>query len=117
MSVTTEDGFSWACKTLELPDKKNKRKVSCIPEGEYECDFTYSPHFKKHLYLVFAVDGRSGIRIHSANYTRQLLGCIALGNMHKDLDGDGITDVLHSGKTMQQFEQLMNSKPFKLKIQ
>ena len=117
MSVTKENGYAWVCKTLELPDKDNKRKISCIPEGFYDCKFTYSPHFKKHLYLVSEVPNRSGVRIHSANYTRQLLGCIALGNMHKDIDGDGITDVLHSGKTMEDFEKLMKGKPFKLQIQ
>lgn len=134
MSVTKQNGYSWACKTLELPDKGNKNGISCIPEGEYDVEYTKSPSFSRlatmkarkkdpkapevevFTYELKDVPGRAGIRIHSANYTRQLRGCIALGSMHKDLDGDGTTDVVHSGKTMEEFEKLMDKKPFKLKI-
>jgi len=141
MSVTKEDGYAWACKTLELADKDNAPMISCIPAGEYECKYTRSPAFSRrsykrwlkknpgknrndcpddvknvYTYEIFDVPNRSGIRIHSANYTRQLRGCLALGHMHKDLDGDGTTDVGHSGKTMRTFEQLMNKQPFKIQI-
>jgi len=141
-SVTKEDGYSWVCKTLELPDKDNKQGESCILPGEYDCVYTRSPHFSRlslkrwlkknpgkteadcpddikniFTYEILNVKGRAGIRIHSANFVYQLLGCIALGDMHKDIDGDGVMDVIHSGKTMRTFEELMEKKPFKLKVQ
>lgn len=118
--ILTTDGFE--CKTLELPDKNNASKVSCIPTGKYICKYTKSPLFSKNAgkdvltYAILNVPNRAGIRIHSANYARQLLGCIALGSIHKDLDLDGQLDVLHSGDTMKKFESLMNYEDFELEI-
>lgn len=120
LGTLTVDGFT--CKTLELPDKNNASRVSCIPVGKYICKFTKSPLFSKNAgkdvftYAVLIVPNRAGIRIHSANYARQLLGCIALGSEHKDLDMDMQLDVIHSGKTMKQFEDFMNREDFELEI-
>lgn len=116
-SLTKSDGFSWVCKTLELPDKGNQQKISCIPVGEYDVIWSFSPSMKKFTYEIINVPGRAGIRIHSANFTKQLLGCIALGDIQKDINGDGTTDILHSGATLEKFEELMNKQHFKLKIQ
>jgi len=120
LGVLTTDGFT--CKSLELPDKKNASRVSCIPEGVYICKYTKSPLFSKNAgkdvftYTVLNVPKRAGIRIHSANYARQLLGCIALGAAHKDLDIDGQLDVIHSGDTIRKFEEVMNKEDFELTI-
>lgn len=77
------------CEILERPrfykslknakdDKKTKINESCcIPEGVYKVKMTYSPAFKKELYLLLDVKNRDGIRIHSANKIQQLLGCLA----------------------------------------
>lgn len=65
--------------SLELPWKDNAKGISCIPEGIYELVLSYSPRFGRMLYEVKNVPGRRGIRIHSANYTSQLHGCIAPG--------------------------------------
>jgi hypothetical protein len=46
------------------------------------------------------VPKRSGIKIHVANYTRQLRGCIAPGLSHADIDKDGIMDVVSSTKAL-----------------
>lgn len=120
LGVLSTTGFQ--CKTLELPDKNNAQKISCIPVGVYLCKYTKSPLFSQkaghdvYTYEITKVTGRGGIRIHSANYARQLLGCVALGAMHKDLDADGQLDVIHSGETMKQFEALMNKEDFELTI-
>lgn len=73
--------------TGELPWRENARSISCIPAGIYPCAFTYSPRFRRLMYLVDGVENRSGIRIHSANFMGdaalgmkcQLNGCIAPG--------------------------------------
>lgn len=120
LGTLTTDGFT--CKSLELPDKNNAPRVSCIPLGTYVCKYTKSPLFSKNAgkdvftYAVLNVPNRAGIRIHSANYARQLLGCVALGSSHKDLDIDGQLDVIHSGDTMRAFEKHMNYEPFELTI-
>lgn len=117
LSHTKPDGFAWVCKTLELPDKGNQQKISCIPKGVYTCEYTFSNSIKKFTYEVKNVPDRAGIRIHSGNYTRQILGCILLGKTHTDIDKDGIVDVTESSKTISEFETLMNKEKFTLKIQ
>jgi len=102
-------------ETLELPWKDNLPKVSCIPDGEYEVEKTYSPSFKKQLWLIKNVPNRSGIRIHSANYVSELLGCIAPGLSRHDLNKDGIIDMKDSRKAMSLLEEELPDK-FKLKI-
>ena len=65
------------CNTIELPWKKNEKKVSCIPEGKYFIRKRYSDKFKWHL-EVMNVENRKGILIHPANNALlELKGCIA----------------------------------------
>jgi hypothetical protein len=59
------------CFTLENADL-------AIPCGHYKVEITYSPRFQRDLPLI-DVPGRTGIRIHPANWAHQLEGCIAPG--------------------------------------
>ena len=86
------------CFTLELPWKKNERKVSAIPEGTYKVVKRHSAKYKNHLHLL-NVPGRDMILIHEANYVRELLGCIAVGEKRMDIDKDGLIDVTASVAT------------------
>ena len=97
-----------ALKTIELPWKNNQVKISCIPEGYYITKVHTSPKFGWCLW-VQDVPERSEILIHTANYARQLLGCISPGIIHTDLDKDGITDVKHSGIAMEALKHYMGS--------
>tara|TARA_R110000851_G_scaffold231280_1_gene384107 strand:- start:41 stop:466 length:426 start_codon:yes stop_codon:yes gene_type:complete len=85
----------------------NKRRVSCIPPGEYPVKLEYSNRFKTSLYEIFNVPNRSECKFHAANYARQLNGCIALGRNRVDIDNDGYTDVTSSRKTMYKFHEAM----------
>lgn len=67
--------------TLERMWVGNKKGVSCIPAGRYLVQATQSYKFRRIMYLVQGVEGRSGIRIHSANWPEELQGCIALGTI------------------------------------
>lgn len=97
----TACGFK--CCTIELPWLNNQKFISCIPEGLYKI-VVHQPNKKyKHGYIqLLNVTNRSGILIHIANYVRQILGCIAPGKTFKDINGDGIADVTHSGETMTE---------------
>lgn len=65
------------CKTVELPWLQNRRRISCIPEGQYELRKRFSPTFRWH-FILFGVPGRSAILIHPANNAAlELQGCIA----------------------------------------
>lgn len=77
----TDDGL--LCNSLELPWRDNTPQRSCIPTGVYRVVLAWSPAFKRDLPLLLDVPGRSGIRIHRANYPRELRGCIALGENTK----------------------------------
>ena len=114
-------GSFW-CYTLELPWRNNASNYSCIPKGTYTVRWTYSPKFKRYMYLIDGVPHRSGIRIHSANYAgdvkkgykSHLYGCLALGKKIGVLEGQKA--ILISRPTVRQFEQLMNKQTFLLRI-
>lgn len=94
------------CFTLELPDLDNIVSISCIPEGQY----TVNKHYSEKLGACFNVQdvtGRTYIRIHTGNYTRQIQGCVLVGSSLMDLDKDGIIDVGNSKATMNKLLELM----------
>ena len=65
------------CNTIELPWRKNEKRVSCIPEGNYFIRKRYSNKFKWHIEII-GVENRSSILFHPANNALQELnGCIA----------------------------------------
>lgn len=113
-------GFSWF--TGELPNRDNASNISCIPEGVYFGKWTYSPRFKRMMYLLETIPNRGGIRIHAANlmgddtkgFKRQLNGCIALGEKIGKIDDQKA--LLLSKPAVRQFETLMNQEPFQLEI-
>lgn len=108
--------------TGELPWKDNAPNVSCIPEGKYVVNWTFSPSFKKHTYQIMNVPFRSGIRIHSGNYCgdtskgyhSHVYGCVLLGNNIGIMDKQKA--VLLSRPAVSTFEILMDRKSFELEI-
>lgn len=108
--------------TGELAWRDNASNVSCIPPGLYRCTWTYSPRFKRQMYLVDGVKDRGGIRKHSANfmgddtkgYRRQLNGCIALGEKLGWIEGQKA--LLLSAPAVRRFEALLAGQPFELEI-
>lgn len=85
--------------TLELPWKENKKRESCIPIGVYDVKKHTSPKFGN-CFWIKNVPNRDAILIHPANYTRQLLGCIAVGLNHEDINKDTELDLVSSKKAM-----------------
>ena len=108
--------------TGELPNRENKANISCIPTGKYRCVWTFSPRFKRFMYLVESVPQRAGVRKHAANlmgdaslgYKAQLNGCIALGEKLGWIEGQKA--LLLSAPAMRRFETYMERKPFELEI-
>lgn len=108
--------------TGELNWLDNQSDISCIPKGLYRCYWTYSPRFKRYMYLVDVVKDRAGIRLHSANlmgddrkgFKRQLNGCIALGEKLGAINKQKA--LLVSAPAMRRFEALLNGEPFELEI-
>jgi len=71
--------------TLELPWKRNKRNLSCIPMGVYplrRCIHnigTLPTTDDYDAFEVVGVEGRSNIHIHIGNTINDISGCIVLG--------------------------------------
>lgn len=104
------------CKTLELPWNDNQRKISCIPEGEYLVVKRQAHEMRKYNHFhVKDVPNRDWILIHTGNKVSQILGCILVGNEFKDIDKDGIIDVVNSTVTLKMLYAIMPDK-WKLKI-
>jgi len=102
------------CFTLELPYKDNKQNESCIPPTTY----IGRKHLSQKNGNVIAINnviGRTGIQIHVGNYTRQIEGCILVGDSVKFLDGDCVPDVTNSSKTLKELLTKLPSE-FTIKI-
>jgi hypothetical protein len=74
------------CYTLERAEHDPEHPA--IPVGTYTVELTVSPRVvagtlwspdKEHRLPLIIVPGRTGIRIHAANFATQLEGCIAVG--------------------------------------
>jgi Family of unknown function (DUF5675) len=101
------DGVAF-CKTLELKWLDNTRSKSCIPEGTYKVVKRLAHEKRKYDHFhVLNVPNRSYILIHTGNYSRQILGCILVGDKHIDLDKDGLVDVANSTVTLKKLYDLM----------
>lgn len=108
------------CVSLELPWLANQKDVSCIPGGigqsviQYRCCKINSENFGE-CFAIINVPGRTLIRGHIGNFTRDILGCIVFGDGIKDIDHDGILDVTNSKHT---FFKLLSILPdeFNLEI-
>ena len=94
--------------SLERGWNDNKKRISCIPKGEYQCVLEWSNRFKTKLWEIKGVDNRSECKFHSANYWYQLNGCISLGKSIKDINKDGYNDVTSSRYTMKKFNKALS---------
>jgi len=107
--IDNKGDIAFQCASLELPWLNNVQSKSCIPDGLYNVGKTDSPKFGEGTLKVQNVPGRSSILIHPGNYTRQIQGCILLGEKLTDLDKDGITDVVNSKTTIEKVKTIADS--------
>ncbi len=116
--VLDGDLLEYRCKTIELPDKGNKREISCIPEGIYNVIKIKHEKFGN-CFWVLDVPGRSGILIHIGNYTAgkktDTEGCILPGMYFTDINSDGFLDVADSTGAMNTLLEILPDK-FQLHI-
>ena len=96
----------FSCKTVELEVDCNAVRDDAIPPGYYTVVKRYSEKYKWHFHIT-GVPNRSLILIHNANFSRQLLGCVAVGASHVDIDKDGLVDVTSSRSTLKRMKSIM----------
>ena len=99
-------GADFSGTTIELEYNDNKKRISCIPSGTYIVVKRTSAKYGEHFHIT-DVPNRDFILIHSANYSRQLLGCIGVGDAHIDLDKDGLKDITNSKNTLKKLYSII----------
>lgn len=95
------------CDTLEDVVRPIGVKVygqTAIPAGQYDCELTYSPRFKRILPLLKNVPNFEGVRIHSGNTASDSEGCILVGE--NKVKGK----VLNSRVTLQKLLDILPQK-------
>ena len=100
-TIGTLDFGTFRCLTLELPWRDNQTNISCIPEGNYKAS-KYNSYKHGAVIRLHDVPDRTYIEIHAGNYTRDVQGCILVGNSIKYLDGDDILDLTNSLSTLRK---------------
>ena len=103
--IKTLFGFS----ALELSFKDNERNISCIPSGIYQGEVRESKKYGRHIHIL-NVPNRSLILIHSGNFNTQTKGCILVGDSFKDINNDGLLDVVNSKDTMTRLMSYVDNK-------
>ena len=89
------------CFTLELPWINNETDISCIPKAAAYKGVKHHSSKNGDCIAITNVLDRTHIQIHSANFVRQIEGCIAVGKGIQFLDGDSIPDVINSRNTLR----------------
>ncbi|WP_294186636.1 DUF5675 family protein [uncultured Sphingobacterium sp.] len=92
------------CHTIELPDRNNIPRISCIPIGHYKLEKRRYPKHGEQIGIPIVL-GREAILIHAANNaSKELQGCIAPVTT---LTGEGRGD--YSGKALAKLKALVYS--------
>ncbi|WP_313156838.1 DUF5675 family protein [Sphingobacterium multivorum] len=92
------------CRTIELPDRNNIPRISCIPIGQYKLEKRRYPKHGEQIGIPIVL-GREAILIHAANNAlKELQGCIAPVTT---LTGIGTGD--YSGKALAKLKALVYS--------
>lgn len=118
--LTTDSGFE--CATGELPWRDNKPLDSCIPEGDYICNWRSSPTHG-FCYHIEGVAGRSNVEIHAANFMGdrargfrcELKGCIAPGKYTGVMENQ--MAIIDSREALTELEEDLNHESFQLTIE
>jgi len=95
------------CVTLEPPDKKNQKRISCIPEGVYLCSRYMSPKYGM-TFEITDIPNRDFVLFHAGNVVRHTKGCVILAQYFGKLMGDRA--VLNSGNTFKRFMKCMGKR-------
>ena len=113
-------GVSFAI--VELPWRDNREKVSCIPTGQYLCKYEDSDAFKKKLYELKDVPGRSEVKIHNGNHAgdrekgfqSDSKGCPIIGKRKRIIEDQwGVED---SRVALKEFHDLMQGENIMLTV-
>jgi len=110
MVLSNEGTILYSENCLERGWLNNKVRESCIPPGKYPIVLEMSAAWKKELWEIKNVPGRSECKIHLSNYWHEINGCIALGLGVKDINRDGLLDMTNSKNAVKSFHAAMGDQ-------
>ena len=101
---------------IERPWLDNRPNISCIPPGQYHCDYLARSASGKYrdVYWLRRVPGRSGVLIHQGNLAAHSRGCLIIGSRKGRLGGQAA--VLASRTALADFVESLDRQPFTLTI-
>lgn len=104
------DGKSvYKCYTLELPWRDNQRRISCIPLGTFKAKLRRAADSPSRNYdhiHIHPVPNRTWILIHRGNFHWHIEGCVLVGKDHRDINNDGLLDVVESTIAMNELMEV-----------
>ena len=90
--------------TLEPAWEDNKKGISCIPSGPYNCKRVKSPKFGD-TFEILDVEERTHILFHKGNSERNTQGCVLIAEEFGKLNGKAA--VLASGRGFAEFMSIL----------
>lgn len=101
---------------LEPSWHNNQRNISCIPAGQYQCNYLAKSASGKYknCFHVTSVKNRLGILIHNGNIYKHTKGCLILGLRTGILASNNA--VLNSRTALRQFSNFLNKRTFSLEV-
>ena len=90
--------------TLEPAWEDNKKGISCIPSGPYNCKRVKSPKFGD-TFEILDVEERTHILFHKGNSERNTQGCLLIAEEFGRLNGKAA--VLASGRGFTEFMSIL----------
>lgn len=90
--------------TLEPAWEDNKKGISCIPSGPYNCKRVKSPKFGDTFEILDVVE-RTHILFHKGNSERNTQGCVLIAEEFGRLNGKAA--VLASGRGFTEFMSIL----------
>lgn len=99
------------CETLEDPVREvdgqpvatwKIKGETAIPRGRYRVIIDFSPRFRRPMLHLLDVPGFSGIRVHGANFAKDVEGCIGVGAQRV-----GTTGITRCGRVLEKLEALV----------
>lgn len=85
LRVYHADAVAFTCLTAENPDRGNRPRESCVPEGDYLLRRARYHRGNYDCFQVLLADGseipgRSLVKVHVGNTDLDVEGCVVLGN-------------------------------------
>ena len=93
--------------SLERPNLHNQKNISSIPAGIYHASKERRNSNNNKCILLYGTEPRTSILIHSGNYYDHTEGCILIGSRFKDIDANGIYDIVESNQTVNTLFDLI----------